>query len=67
MGYGFGSLAGEDRYDLRENWIRQIQLIKFLCFIKAYKSFRNSSCVINYTRVNCATTTLLSKCDNNYS
>jgi hypothetical protein len=33
--YEFESLAEEDQYDLRENWIRQkIQLMWFLCFIK---------------------------------
>jgi hypothetical protein len=50
--YGFESLVGEDEYDLRDIWARQISLMEFLCFNKAYMSFRNSSCEINYTRVN---------------
>jgi hypothetical protein len=51
VGYGLGGLVGRDQCDLREIWTRQNIIDEVFILIKAYKSFRNSSCVINYTRV----------------
>jgi hypothetical protein len=66
--YGSESLVGEDQYDLRENWTRQ--KYNWWSFYALLKHIR----VLGLAHVKeitqesiCATTTLLSKGDNNYS
>jgi hypothetical protein len=44
--YKFESLAGEDQYDLGENWTRQDIIDEAFMLYQAYMIFRNSSCEI---------------------
>jgi hypothetical protein len=49
--YGFGSLAGEDQYDLRENWIRQSIIDEVFMLYQSINEFQKSSCEIDHIGV----------------
>jgi hypothetical protein len=51
VGYGFESLAGEDRYDLRENWVRHNMIDEAFMLYQSVNEIWNISCELHHTSV----------------
>jgi hypothetical protein len=51
MRYELESLVGKDRYDLRENWIRQNIIDEVFMLYRSINEFQNSSCEIDHIGV----------------